>query len=157
MPDSDCDIISVQDELRAHQYEFTLWPVRWTTYTEMHEWRLSRLANSESGNIPNVPGIYTLLAMPGIANHPGCSYLMYVGKTNLLRRRFGEYLNKERRKTGRPKMFRFLNKYSDQVWFCFTTVDAASLENVENGLKDAFIPPLNDAYSGQLSKVVGAF
>ena len=70
---------------------------------------------------------------------------------------FREYLSKERKESGRPKLFRFLNIYPDQVWFCFTSVDAALLDNVENGLKNAYIPPLNDAYSGELSKVVGAF
>ena len=82
---------------------------------------------------------------------------MYVGQTVSLRRRFGEYLSKERRESGRPKMFRFLNMYSDQVWFCFTLVDKASLDAVEDGLRDAYIPPLNDDFSGELSNVVGAF
>ena len=157
MPDSVIDIIQAQNEMLAHQYVFTLWPLRWTTYSEMHEWHLFRLADSEIGNIPDAPGIYTLLALPGIANHPLCSYLMYVGQTISLRRRFREYLGKERKESGRPRLFRFLNIYSDQVWFCFTPVDAAFLDNVENGLKNAYIPPLNDEYSGELSKVVGAF
>lgn len=157
MSDSVFDIIQAQNEMRAHQYAFTLWPLRWATYSETHEWQLSRLADSELGNIPDAPGIYTLLALPGIANHPVCSYLMYVGQTISLRRRFREYLSKERKESGRPKLFRFLNIYPDQVWFCFTSVDAALLDNVENGLKNAYIPPLNDAYSGELSKVVGAF
>ena len=129
----------------------------WATYSEMHEWQLTKLSDSELGNIPDAPGIYTLLALPGIANHPACSYLMYVGQTVSLHRRFREYLSKERKESGRPKMFRFLNTYSDHVWFYFTSIDTALLDNVENGLRDAYIPPLNDAYSGELSKVVRAF
>ena len=157
MSDSVYDIIQAQDEMRVHQYQFTLWPLRWTTYSGVHEWQLSKLADSEVENIPDVPGIYTLLALPGIANHPACSYLMYVGQTVSLRRRFGEYLSKERKESGRPKIFRFLNRYSEQLWFCFTSLDSSLLDVVEDGLKDAYIPPLNDAYSGELSKVVGAF
>lgn len=141
MPDNVVDIIQTQNELRDHGHWFTLWPERWSTYSDVHEWNLSRLADSELHNIPADPGIYTLLALPGIADHPACSFLMYVGQTVSLRRRFGEYLNKERRESGRPKMFRFLNMYSDQVWFCFTLVDKASLDAVEDGLRDAYIPP----------------
>ena len=157
MSDSVYDIIQAQDEMRVHQYRFTLWPLRWITYSGVHEWQLSKLADSEVENIPDVPGIYTLLTLPGIANHPACSYLMYVGQTVSLRRRFGEYLKKERKESGRPKIFRFLNRYSEQVWFCFTTADSSLLDVVEDGLRDAYIPPLNDNYSGELSKVVGAF
>ena len=157
MPDNVVDIIQTQNELRDHGHWFTLWPERWSTYSDVHEWKLSRLADSELHNIPADPGIYTLLALPSIADHPACSYLMYVGQTVSLRRRFGDYLNKERRESGRPKMFRFLNMYSDQVWFCFTLVDKASLDAVEDGLRDAYIPPLNDDFSGELSNVVGAF
>ena len=58
---------------------------------------------------------------------------------------------------GRPKIFRFLNIYAEQVWFCFTSVDASLLDVVEDGLRDAYIPPLNGDYSGEISKVVGAF
>ena len=78
MSDSVYDIIQAQDDMRVHQYQFTLWPLRWITYSGVHEWQLSKLADSEVENIPDVPGIYTLLTLPGIANHPACSYLMYV-------------------------------------------------------------------------------
>ena len=64
MPDSVIDIIQAQNEMLAHQYVFTLWPLRWTTYSEMHEWHLFRLADSEIGNIPDAPGIYTLACTP---------------------------------------------------------------------------------------------
>ncbi len=158
--DSPCepvDIIQAQNEMRIHQYSFTLWPQRWATYSEMHEWKLSKLIASERDKIPIGSGIYTLLTIPEIANHPACSYLMYVGQTVSLRRRFGEYLNQEQRESGRPKIFRFLKMYSKQVWFCFTLVDPSLLDATEEGLKNAYIPPLNDRYSGVLGKVVGAF
>ena len=150
-------IIQSQNEALNHRHEFTLWPRRWGTYPELHEWQTIRLDTLEKKNIPDCPGIYTLVAVPQIANHPACSYLMYVGKTKSLRRRFGEYLSQERRESGRPKIFRFLHLYTDHVWFCFTLVQSTSLDSVETGLRDAYIPPLNEDFSGELSKVVGAF
>ena len=64
MPDNVVDIIQTQNELRDHGHWFTLWPERWSTYSDVHEWNLSRLADSELHNIPADPGIYTLLALP---------------------------------------------------------------------------------------------
>src|SRR2546426_704434 len=79
-------------------------------------------------NIPASPGVYSLLLRPGIADHPACSYLMYVGKTRSLRRRFREYLTREKQETGRPKIFRLLMKYPDHVWFCFTNASNDAID-----------------------------
>ena len=158
MSDTSFDIvIQSQDEAWKHSYMFTLWPRQWGTYSKCHKWQSVRLDGSEGGNIPDSPGIYTLVAVPHIANHPFCSYLMYVGQSKSLRRRFREYLSQERKETGRPKIFRFLHLYQDHVWFCYTLVQSTSLDSVESGLRDAYIPPLNNQFSGELSKVVGAF
>ena len=157
MPNVPIDIIQTQNEMRNHQHTFTLWPQRWETCSETYDWQITKLSCKDRGIVPNSSGIYTLLAVPNIAGHPACSYLMYVGQSKSLRRRFREYLSQERTESGRPKIFRFLNMYSDQVWFCFTLVHQSHLDAVENGLRDAYVPPLNDNYSGELSKVVGAF
>lgn len=82
---------------------------------------------------------------------------MYVGKTNSLHRRFGEYLNQEKRETGRPKIFRLLNVYPDHTWFCFSLVSQTDLVNVEEALLAAYIPPANDQLPAEVSKVTGAF
>jgi len=153
------DIIEEQDAMKAHCYEFVLWPAAWQ---ECHcscvqNWQLSRLVPGEKAHIPDQPGIYTLLIQPGIVAHPACSYLMYVGQTTSLRRRFGQYLNKERLKTGRPKVFRVLNKYSDYVWFCFTVVSKELLTEVEDALVVAYVPPCNDQLPAEIRAVRGAF
>ena len=155
------DIIEEQDEYIAHCHEFALWPRKWEEYRDVCtlDWQLHRLANSERPKIPEESGIYTLMVQPGIASHPVCSYLMYVGKTNSLRRRFGEYLNKEKRKTGRPRVFRLLNKYPDHIWFCCSLVSQTDLADVEDTLLIAYIPPTNDSHQlpAEIRKVKGAF
>ena len=70
MPDAMIDIIRDQNELPAHQYSFTLWPVRWATYTDLHNWELTKLIPGCRSSVPNCSGIYTLVAQPGIARHP---------------------------------------------------------------------------------------
>jgi len=153
------DIINEQNEYKAHCHGFALWRRKWQEYCDICvlDWQLYSLAGHERSNIPDQPGIYTLLVQPGIASHPACSYLMYVGKTTSLHRRFREYLTKEKRETGRPKVFRLLNMYPDHTWFCFSLVPEANLADVEDALVIAYLPPANDRLPAQVRRVIGAF
>lgn len=155
MSDASIDIVRESaKEAKFHSHTFTLWPRMWATYSGSHEWQLTRLVHAERNNIPDSSGIYTLIVIPEIADHPACSYIMYVGQTVSLRRRFGEYLTKERKPSGRPKIFLFLDMYPNNVWFCSTSVQSSSLDSVEIGLRDAYLPPLNDEFAGELSPIV---
>ena len=158
MADEVVDIIKVQDEMKAHMREFVLWPLRWQQYTPgNHAWHLQRLRPDDVNNIPESAGVYTLLIQPGIASHPSCSYVMYVGRSDSLRRRFREYLGPERRATGRPKIYRLLHRYSDYLWFCFTEVEAARTKDVEDALMTAYVPPENDQLPAEIRNIRGAF
>src|SRR5207249_11051749 len=107
MPDEVVDLIRIQDEMKAHTREFALWPLKWQEYVPgNYAWQLRRLHAADVNTVPDSAGVYTLLIQPGIATHPSCSYLMYVGRSDSLRRRFRDYLGPERRATGRPKIYR---------------------------------------------------
>lgn len=153
------DIIREQDDLAAHTWPFVLWPRKWQDCPNSGglDWHIHKLVQTERPSIPAQPGVYSLLVQPNIAGHPSCSYLMYVGKTGSLRRRFGDYLTRERRMTGRPMILRVLSKYPDNIWFCFTPVPSESLAHIEDALLTAYLPPCNDQYPAEISKVVGAF
>jgi len=150
------DLIEV-DQLRAHTRHFILWPRQWQTYQGIHPWTIKTLHENYTRQIPVSSGIYTLILEPGIAGHNSCSYLMYVGKTSSLRRRFGDYLRKEREESGRPRISEFLTRYDGYVYFCYTLVEVNILNDIENKLLEAYIPPLNSQYQGEISRVVGAF
>lgn len=153
------DIIDEQDEMKTHSHNFVLWKRKWKEFnnTDTINWDIYKLQDSERVNIPEESGVYTILVQPRIANHPFCSYLMYVGKTKSLRRRFGEYLNEKDRETGRPKMLRLLNKYSGYTWFCFCVVSEEKITNVEEDLITAYMPPANDQLPARLRAARGAF
>jgi len=144
--------ISELNDKAGHRHEFYLWPLKWRAYptTKIYDWTAVKLTRAEHGNIPDVPGIYTLLVQPGIAGHPATSFLMYVGRAKSLRQRFGNYLGPEKKATGRPKIFELLNRYPDNVCFCYTKVSSkdnyneADLYEVELALWEAYIPPQND-------------
>jgi hypothetical protein len=151
------DLVRETDEMKGCIQHFTLWPRQWQTYTQSHDWQNEKLEPTAIDQIPECPGIYTLILQPGIAGHPFCSYLMYVGRTKCLRRRFKEYLGMERREDGRPKISYFLNKYDQFTCFCYTLVSIDALEEVEERLMNAYLPPLNEEYEGTISTSVGAF
>ena len=155
------DILELQDERLAYSWiEFTLWPRMWDSYTEPMplSWFCRRLDEAERSHIPTEPGVYTLLIQPGLADHPHCSYLIYVGKAESLRERFHDYLTKERRNPRRRHMHRALNKYPNHLWFCFAEVPSASLREIESALIVAYaVPFLNREIPSELRPVERAF
>ena len=144
------DLITEQDEAKAYEYTFILWPKHWEEYTKNfgHNfvWRERKFLTSEVANIPKKPGLYTFTVKPSIADHPSNSYVMYIGKTSrTLRKRFSEYLYEMRRETGRPKILRVLNKYPRNVFFCYTVLEVndAELKEKEEALMLGWLPPAN--------------
>jgi excinuclease UvrABC nuclease subunit len=152
------DLIAERNEAKAHTHQFMLWRRMWEEYANGYEleWNTHRLEANQAGQIPEEAGVYSLILQPGIANHPACVYLMYVGRTNSLRRRFGEYLNQERRITGRPKIFSLLNMYPNHTWFCCAILPENEIEAAEEALIAAFIPPKNDQLPARVSRVIAA-
>jgi hypothetical protein len=134
------DLIDEQDDIKAHTHRFYLWPKLWLEYIPKYaisfNWQVYSLRLDQVRRIPEKPGIYTLIIQPGIALHPHCSYLAYVGKTDrTLRERFKEYLNEKKRVTGRPKLLGLLNKYDKYVYFCCTEVrDQSLIAQIEDDL-----------------------
>ena len=144
------DLIAEQDEAKSFEYRFILWPKSWKEYINNfgHHfvWRERKFLASEVTNIPRKPGLYTFVVKPAIANHPSSSYVMYIGKTSrTLRKRFSEYLHEMNRETGRPKIVRVLNKYPDNVYFCYTVLEKNDNEirNKEEALIVGWLPPGN--------------
>ena len=132
---------------------FNFIPSQWQTYTDVHNWQIQKLEQSKKTLIPTDPGIYTLILQPGIANHPNCSYLMYLGETDSLQTRFVDYLGKERQVYGRPLLFTFLNKYDEYIWFCYTADIIGNLVDMENKLNMAYLPPLNSKFPTEISSI----
>jgi hypothetical protein len=151
------DIIKTFLEEEGWRRHFILCPDYWRTYTQSHDWQGEKLEASKVDQIPDDTGIYTLILQPGIAGHKSCSYLMYVGQAISLRKRFRDYLGKEKRETGRPKIFVFLNLYTEFICFYYTLVNIEILDAVEDGLVSAYQPPLNDQIPGTVGVARRAF
>ena len=107
-----------------------------------------------------VQGFTVLLFSLEIADHPHCSYLMYVGMTERpLRERFREYFSEKRDATkSRPKLLKLLNVYEDYLHFCCSVIEETErIEEVEKALLNTFIPPCNDEYPAEISRIMKAF
>jgi len=154
------DLIDEQDGMKAHTHRFYLWPKLWLEYAPKYalsfNWQVYSLRLDQVGRIPEKPGVYTLIIQPGIALHPHCSYMAYVGMTDrTLRERFKEYLNEKKRITGRPKLLGLLNKYDKYVYFCCAEVsDQSLIAQIEDDLIGAWVPPFNDKYPARIRKVI---
>jgi len=151
------DLVEVQDELKTHEVTFVLWPNAWAKYRLRRKlsWSRRKLTKTSKTHIPQAAGIYTLLIQPGIAKHPSCSYLMYVGKTEDLRKRFYDYCTTEKRV--RPKIVRLLHKWPGYIRFCYTRVPPRYLSKVEDALIEAFFPPANSDYPATIRAAKKAF
>ena len=80
---------------------------------------------------------------------------MYVGKAKNLRTRFGDYLTRERIR--RPKVVRILERYRGHIAFFYSTIDENILDNTEEELINAFVPPCNSIFTGEVQLARGAF
>src|SRR4051812_7257174 len=85
----DLDIL----ETMYHEHTFHLVPSRWKGYSQpaVLNWQVQLFDEKNAKNIPSISGIYAFCVEPGITDNLASCFVMYFGKANNLRRRFGEY------------------------------------------------------------------
>lgn len=118
-------------------------------------WKAVPFMDSYARQIPETCGVYTFLVQPGIANHPQCSYLLYVGKTEEqdFRRRYRQYLREKKvgDESRRPHMTEMLEKWDGFLWFCYASVQCHLIDKVEKALLTAYLPPTNKDFPAKVS------
>ena len=159
-------VLDQLDDAHSHIRRFLLWPKLWQQFNvnvAAFAWQEHEFNEAEMTNIPNMPGVYTFVIKPGVANHPSCSYLVYVGQTSkqTLSIRFKQYLDEQAGK-GKPRinMFRILNKYKNYLYFVCMPTDKKTLpKKIEDELLKAFCPPCNDpdTFPAEVRHIKGAF
>lgn len=122
-------------------------------------WEFKKFTEDNSKHIPNdCGGIYTFVVQPNIADHPACSYLMYVGKAdNSLRSRYYKYL--EERRLGdasrRPHVEEMLKTWEGYLWFYYAKVDRKDvIHSVEQLLLAAYLPPTNKEFPAEVRRAL---
>ncbi len=123
-------------------------------------WRAVKFDRVNMNRVPDkAKGVYTFVVKPGIANHPSCAYLMYVGKTEkqVLRDRFSQYFAEKDKgeESRRPHVTEMLQKWEDFLWFCFAEIsNIAEIKRVEDELLTAYLPPSNHTFPSKVRHAV---
>lgn len=126
-------------------------PPNWQSYVAHTrlDWRPVLFSADTVDEVPNDErGVYSFVVQPGIAGHPACSYLLYVGKveTQVFRARYRQYLAEKAKGEGarRVHVTRMLQKWDGYLWFYYASIKAAELiTSVEDALVAAYLPPGN--------------
>lgn len=151
-------------DLQKHNIsKMVLSPQRWSAcrITTDLSWSVVKFDKSQQASIPDDrQGVYTFVVKPEIANHPECSYLLYVGKTERqnLRRRFLQYFDEPNNPKGREPVKLMVRLWQQHLWFCYAPVsNVDEIDTIEESLIDAFVPPINQKYPGQLGRAMRAW
>jgi hypothetical protein len=146
-----------------HVKRMLLYPAQWAAFKSplptALQWKCIRFGKSTQNSVPNDRGgVYSFVVVPEIANHPRCSYLLYVGKADNFRTRYAKYLNnfaKDAIETDHPHVTVMLQKWSANLWFCYATIaDKTLIRKTESKLIEAYLPPTNKHITGKIGKAV---
>lgn len=157
------DLVSVSSEAQSYRVDFMLWPRQWAQYQNQYQFKWTKLPFTDlnAALVPsNAAGLYCFVAEPGLANHPACSYLLYVGMTDRqsLRARYIQYLNEPKKRKGRPHIQSMLYRWDGYLYFYYAEVtNIALIAQLEGDLIQAYIPPMNKTLPASIRQVMGAF
>jgi hypothetical protein len=155
------DIFDKEKTLEGwHVKRLFLSPSQWTKRNLPVEltWTSIKFTEKNKERIPKGShGVYTFVAIPEIANHDACAYLLYVGKADkrTFRDRYGDYLYEKRLgdKTRRVNL-EPLWQLGNFLWFYYAPVAKEHIEKVEDELLMAYIPPTNDKFPAKIRDAV---
>ena len=153
------------DEFRAYEVRrLILYPPAWQTLALQVplQWTSIQLSKTAPNQISDTDhGVYTFVVQPGIASHPLCACLLYVGKASGkggFRARYYSYVGEHGKDDSpRPLVNRMINKWYEHLWFCYAVVPTASVPNTEEELLKAYMPPYNTQFPAEISAAVRAF
>lgn len=141
-------ILVTRGELSKHSQSLVLFPRLWDTFAKRApglrlRWEEVPFRRASQARIPQAAGVYAFVIRRHVAEHPDHVYLMYIGSTDNLRRRFGDYLRERVSGESREDVIWLLNTYARTLWFTFSTVVDGSFAELEEKLYTAIWPPIN--------------
>jgi hypothetical protein len=159
------DILAFSNELRGFELkEVILSPKLWAALSlpAPLNWKVAQVARTPAARIPkDKKGVYSFVVQPGIANHPQCSVLLYVGKAagaGGFRARYTKYLSEKTKiDSDRPLVNRMIRSWFDHLWFCYAELPDVHIVKAEDELIRAYLPPINSTFPGDISGPRRAF
>lgn len=153
--------LDLAEQAELHVRKFVLFPRYWQGYgyADKLDWDAVPFEESSKGSVPDEAGVYAFVVRPGVAPNLEGSYLQYVGETNDLRRRFGEYLGEAagaRKASTRMRLYRIFDRYDGYVHFTFALTEPSRRKEAEEELLRALWPPCNSRLPAEIAPAVRA-
>lgn len=147
---------------KFHVKRMVLSPDQWAAFAIpiSLDWTVLQFRRENLKHVPNTcGGVYSFVVQPNIANHPACSYLLYVGKAKnrTFRTRYQDYLQDLRlgTKSRRRHVASMLKRWDGYLWFCYARVDdEALIDEIEISLLTAYLPPNNKDFPGEIGGAI---
>jgi hypothetical protein len=156
-------IIRRKQSLTLRDYRvdrFILRPDSWCSFKTAIPliWTRVKFDSAKATSVPDdARGVYTFVAEPGIAAHPACNYLLYVGmvETSDFRTRFKSYLAEPNKKKPRVHVLYMIDRWQPYLWFYYAPLpDGVKAKPVEDSLLEAFLPPVNRNWPARIKDVM---
>lgn len=148
-----------------YRRKFIICPDQWESIAGKYlgfNWTEVKFEPASRAFLNDTEGIYLFLAAPKKVNAHFMNYFFYVGETNSLHRRFGEYLDKlHNPKSQQYKVQQIINDFPMHLYFQYVELpgfNETQRREIENDFLTAFLPPANSKYpQGLQSIVLGAY
>jgi hypothetical protein len=143
-----------------YRRDFMLYPPFWRSYGYPRKltWQTVPFAVKRAPTIPDHAGVYAFLIQPGVAPILDVSYLVYVGETVSLKRRFRAYLNEAAGTDGaRIQLYALFKMYRRYVHFSYAELPAKERKAAEDALLLALTPPINKKLPATIAGAERAF
>jgi len=142
-----------------HVKRVLLSPSHWNSYSNTLPltWMHVKFEPANSVLVPNTTGVYSFVVDPGISQHPGTRYLLYLGRARglSLRARFQTYIREKDAGKGRATIQAMLNKWPDHLWFYYAEVaNTTVIDDLEDALLAAYLPPFNQTFPAEVRKIM---
>ena len=153
------DLAERAKDAMYYRWSFMLYPTSWQSLPTplTFNWTKVKFDEPFIGSVPDDKvGVYSFVLEPGIASHPSCSYLLYVGMTDKqsFRQRYRQYLKEPSKPKPRPRIVRMLTSYPNQLYFCYSALpNGVDIEQVESQLIEAYWPPVNSRLPAGVSDI----
>lgn len=153
------DLVTEADTGKRYCKKFILWPKYWNKYSEAEElvWKHIKYSSTTVKDLPDKPGVYAFVVKPGIAGLVECNYLLYIGKAQdqTLKVRCKQYLNENKKRKPRILIAQMFNLWREHLFLYYAELDSVEIDinNVEENLLAAFLPPLNSTLPGKLTSI----
>lgn len=154
---------TLRKDLKYFKRNFIISPDQWNTLSDEYnnyEWNEVKFEKASLKTLPEVEGVYLIIASPRKINAPFINYFLYVGETKDIQQRFKDYLRKQNNpKSGQYKVHTVIDDFPHNLYFCYVELEGFSQVDrriIEDKLLTAFTPPINSKYPQGLQSIIAA-